>query len=341
MSEKKEAATEKKEATTEKTANYLLAGVDDGYAETKVVTRSEKVSIASLARAGLFGLSSMGSDDKVGGSYETNGRKFTVSDKIDGEGTRFDDYPFSDMNRVIVHHALRLAGLGGKKVKIATGLQVSAYFKGDDRNEEHIQLKQESMMKEVKALDGTPVAEIVEHIVLSEAVASWFDYAFDDKGTQLEMEGPCGVIDIGGKTTDCVTVLEGHQIDHARSGTGEVGVLDVYEILGSRLRAQFGDGLISRKVYDQAVRTGTIKRFGKPQDVKALVNAAVDDVAERILTEAKRHFGNGAHLDVVLFVGGGAAFMTKLTSHFPNAKVLPDPEFANARGMYKFLKLNA
>ena len=45
--------------------------------------------------------------------------------------------------------------------------------------------------------------------------------------------------------------------------------------------------------------------------------------------------------DVILFVGGGSAFMTKLTSYFPNAKVAPEPEFANARGMYKYLKLNA
>ena len=60
-----------------------------------------------------------------------------------------------------------------------------------------------------------------------------------------------------------------------------------------------------------------------------------------MLREAKRHFGSGADLDVILFVGGGAAFMSKLTSYFPNARVLPDPEYANARGMYKYLRLNA
>ena len=187
--------------------NYLMAGVDDGYAETKVVSRGEKVRIASLARAGLFGLSSMGSDDRVGGSYETGGRKFTVSDKIEGDETRFDDYPISELNRVIVHHALRLAGMGGKKVKLATGLQFSNYFKGDVRNEEFIKQKQESLMTEVKALDSAPCAEIVEHIVLPEAVASWFDYAYDDKGNQIEMEGPCGVIDVGSSPRSAVIEL--------------------------------------------------------------------------------------------------------------------------------------
>ena len=117
--------------------------------------------------------------------------------------------------------------------------------------------------------------------------------------------------------------------------------MDIYESIGSKLRMQFGDGIISRKVYDLAIRTGTVKRFGKQQSVKPLVQAAIDEVTERVLTEAKRHFGNGAHLDVILFVGGGSSFMTKLTSYFPNAKVMPEPEFANARGMYKYLKLNA
>jgi plasmid segregation protein ParM len=326
--------------TDKNTANFLLAGVDDGYAETKVVTRSDKIRIGSLARAGLFGLSAMGTEDKVGGSYETDSRRFTVSDKIEGDETRFDDYPISDLNRVIIHHALRLAGLGGKKVKVATGLQVSHYFKNDQRNEDLIKRKQESMVHPVKALDGGPCAEIVEHVILPEAVASWFDYAFDDKGNQLEMEGPCGVIDVGGRTTDCVTVLEGHQIDHERSGTGEVGVMDIYEAIGSKLRGEFGDGVISRKVFDQALRTGTVKRFGKPHDIKQVVASAIDEISERVLNEAKRHFGTGSHLDVILFVGGGASFMSKVTQHFPNTKILPEPEFANARGMYKYLKLN-
>ncbi len=325
----------------DKNANFLLAGVDDGYAETKVVTRSDKVHIASLARAGLFGLSSMGTEDKIGGSYETDGRKFTVSDKIEGEETRFDDFPISDINRVIIHHALRLANLGGKKVKVATGLQVSHYFQNDVRNEDMIKRKQESLLHEVKALDGAPCADIIEHVVLPEAVASWFDYAYDDKGNQLEMEGPCGVIDVGGRTTDCVTVLEGHQIDHQRSGTGEVGVLDIYQSIGAKLRAEFGEGIISRKVYDQALRTGTIKRFGKPHNIKHMVDQAIAEISERVLNEAKRHFGTGAHLDVILFVGGGATVMPQLTTYFPNTKVPPEPEFANARGMYKYLKLNA
>jgi plasmid segregation protein ParM len=118
-------------------------------------------------------------------------------------------------------------------------------------------------------------------------------------------------------------------------------VMDIYESISTKLRAQHGDGIISRKVLDLAIRTGTVKRFGKPQNIKPIVQAATDEVTEKVLTEAKRHFGNGAHLDVILFVGGGSAFMTKLTSYFPNAKVMPEPEFANARGMYKYLKLNS
>ena len=322
--------------------NIVLAGVDDGFADTKVVTRTARIRVASCARAGHHGLSNLAAgDDAVVGGYETNGRGFTVGDFIDSEETRFNDYPSSDLNRVVIHHALRLAGLGGTRVKIATGLHMSSYFTGIERNEDAIRRKQEALMLPVHPVDNSKTAEIVEHVVLPEAVAAWFDYAFDDNGKEITVDGPCGVIDVGGKTTDCVTVLPGHQIDHMRSGTGNVGVLDIYAMIGARLRAQFGEGVITRKVYDQAVRTGTIKRYGKPHSVQGIVDNAVDEVTERVLREAKRHFGSGADLDVILFVGGGSGFMHKLTSHFPNSRVLPEPEFANARGMYKYLRLNA
>jgi plasmid segregation protein ParM len=329
-------------AKNEPSSPTILAGVDDGYAETKVITTAgKKVRITSSARAGIHGLSFVGSEDKLGGSYETGGHKFTIGEFIDGEETRFSDYPTSDLNRVVVNHALRLAGLAGKKVKIVTGMQVSSYFKGDVRDEAMIAGKRESMAKNVTAVDGGKMAEIVDNIVLPEAVASWFDYAYNDKGTALDMEAPAGVIDIGGKTTDCVTILPGHQIDHSRSGTGEIGVMDIYEVIGNKLRGEYGEGAISRKVYDQAVRTGTIRRFGKTINIQPTVDAAIEEVSDRVLREAKRHFGSGAHLDVILFVGGGAAFMKQLVSAFPNARVQPEPEFANARGMLKYLQLNA
>ena len=320
---------------------YILAGVDDGFADTKVVTQDRKVRVASCARAGLHGLSSVSIvEESIGASYQTAGRNFTIGDFIDGEETRFDDYPTSDLNRVVVHHALRLAGLSGQKIKIASGLPLDVYFKDSKRNDTAIRAKQEALMKRVTVPEGGETAEIIEHVVLPEGVASWFDYAFDDDGNEIEMDSPCGVIDIGGKTTDCVTILPGHQIDHMRSGTGNIGVLDIYEQLGAHLRGQFGEGVISRRVFDRAVRTGTVKRFGREHSVQAAVNTALDEVAERVLREAKRHFGSGADLDVVLFVGGGAALLTKLTSYFPNARVQPEPEFANARGMFKYLRLN-
>lgn len=325
-----------------KQLSLIVAGVDDGYAETKVITAGgKKVRIVSSARAGIHGLSFLGSEDQLGASYETAGRKFTIGKFIDGEETRFSEYPTSDLNRVVVHHALRLAGLAGKRVKIATGLQLSTYFRGDGRDEEMIASKRASMIKKVTALDGGKTAEIVDNVVLPQAVASWFDYAYDDKGNAIEMEGPAGVIDIGGKTTDCVTILPGHQIDHSRSGTGEIGVMNIYEVIGEKLRGDYGEGPISRHVYDQALRTGTIKRFGKTINIQPTVNAAIEEISERVLREAQRHFGSGAHLDVILFVGGGATFMKKLIKEFPNAHVQPEPEFANARGMWKYLHLNA
>ncbi|WP_240533981.1 hypothetical protein [Aeromonas veronii] len=59
-----------------------------------------------------------------GGFYQTEeGGAYTVNEHLQNyEDTRFKEYPKSALNRVLVHHALRQAGFGGKNVVIATGL---------------------------------------------------------------------------------------------------------------------------------------------------------------------------------------------------------------------------
>ncbi|MGK9007660.1 plasmid segregation protein ParM domain-containing protein, partial [Citrobacter europaeus] len=67
------------------------------------------------------------------GLYKTEeGLDYTVSEYLpNADDTRFKDYPRSPLNRVLVHHALRVAGFGGKDVSIATGLPVSYYYMAD------------------------------------------------------------------------------------------------------------------------------------------------------------------------------------------------------------------
>ena len=115
---------------TPKTEEIIDVAVDDGHAGIKLymVANGKPLSLRlnSRVRMGIHGTTvidhpAAGSGNDVVPGYETEGGQFTVGDFHDAETARFDDYPFSGINRVLVAHALRLAGLGGKEQEAFAG----------------------------------------------------------------------------------------------------------------------------------------------------------------------------------------------------------------------------
>lgn len=327
----------------ERAAKEIIpVGIDDGHAEIKLALPDGRmIRIPSKARAGVHGVTVFGrrtEGSEIDGGYETEDQRFTVSDYVDGEGTRFDEYPFSAINRVLIHHVLRVAGLGGKPVQIATGLPVSHFFQGSQPNMVNIERKSKSIAIPVHTLSGEACADIQSGIVVAEGVAAWVDYSIDNTGKVVSnVSRPAAIVDIGGRTTDCVTVLPGYRIDHARSGTGNIGVLDLYEALRQRLCAKFSLNDIPMQTLEEAVRTGYVFMWGKQVDVQDHVREMKHEIGAQILREVSRRIGRAAEMEKVLFVGGGAAVFEHLKNAFPNADAPEHPQFANARGMLKFM----
>lgn len=324
------------------TKEIIPVAIDDGHAEIKLALPDGRmIRIPSKARGGVQGVTAFGrrsEGSEIDGGYETEEQRFTVSDYVDGEGTRFDDYPFSAINRVLIHHVLRVAGLGGKPVQIATGLPVSHFFQGSLPNMTNIERKSKSIAIPVRTLSGDACADIQSSIVVPEGVAAWVDYSLDNQGKVVANSSrPAAVVDIGGRTTDCVTVLPGYRIDHARSGTGNIGVLDLYEALRTRLCSKFSLNDIPQQALEEAVRTGSVFMWGKQIDVKEHVSEMKHEIGAQILREVSRRIGRAAEMEKVLFVGGGAEVFGQLKTAFPNADSPEHPQFANARGMLKFM----
>jgi plasmid segregation protein ParM len=330
-------------STTEKT---YIVGVDDGFAETKVVILEDGVVayqgvIPSRARSGAQGTTTIGGAEEggPGACYETEGVKFTVGDLEDSESARFDEYPFSGMNRVIVHHALRVAGMAGKNVRIATGLPLSRFYRGSEPNAPVIARKNDSIRMDVKCAEGMPVANIVDHSVFPEGLAAWVDYALDEKAdVRADLNETVGVIDIGGRTTDIAVVLPGKRIDHARCGSADMGVLNVVEEV--RLGVQRSKGPeLAPGVILAGLRTGRVNMWGKPTDISAEIEEAVQQVTESILREVDRRLGSAVSIDRILLVGGGAHLFKGVAKRYPHILVPDAPEFANARGFAKYLSV--
>lgn len=338
-------------STASKEHDIIDVGCDDGFASTKLVIYADgqlitKLAIPSRARSGVHGITTIDApgaeaEAVIVPGYETEGATYTVGNFAGAESARFDNYPFSGMNRVIVTHALRLAGLSGKQIRLATGLPLSTFFKGDKPNEEVIARKDASIRQLVKPLDGSTVAQIVSHRVFPEGLAAWIDYAVDDEGNLRDGVDTetVAVIDIGGRTTDIATIGPGRQIDHVRTGSADIGVLDVIESVRVGILKSTGDE-IPVPAIEQALVTRSIRKWGKPVDVGAEIDAATEEVLTRIMREINRRLGTAIDIDKLILVGGGAHVFKKALLAYPNISVDADPAFANARGFAKYMRIS-
>lgn len=328
-------------------------GVDDGYAGVKVavwnpVTNEVSYGYVPSRVSRGIAVSSLGGD--AIDAYVTRGETYTVSDQVGGgamEPTRIESYPTSDINRVLVHHAMAAAGLGGKNVVMATGLPVAAYYRSGQTNSELIVEKIRSIASSIapKTEERSLVRAIAHHQVYPQAIMAWCDYVMDEAGELIEGREHLriGVVDVGGRTTDLAVVVHGQSgaigIESGRSGSVDLGMLAVMDALRPMLLKRWPDvRTIADAALEQALRTRSLKIFGKHEDVGAEVDRASKDVAASLHAETQRHFGSGADLDAILYCGGGAAVLGSALSRYPHVQVLNDPVFANARGMLKYLR---
>lgn len=327
-------------------SNPIYVGVDDGHYAIKVVSESGGMfTIPSRARSGRHLISWQEQDD--GSFYQTEeGGAYTVNEHLQNyEDTRFKEYPKSALNLVLVHHALRQAGFGGKNVVIATGLPVSYYYLANGRkNNALIDAKVANLMRAVTC-GAKPVAHIERNIVATEAIAAYFDQLVDMEGCPTPQynalgEAAVGVIDIGGKTTDCAVVYPGgDQVDVDRSGSSDTGVLMLNDAVESRLRSLFDLDNVPPRMVEAAISKGIVKIAGEEKDVRDIVTTEKERLAEQIMSGVRTKIGTGKDLDFVLFVGGGAIVMRdQIARHFPHCRFPEHPEFANARGMLKIVK---
>lgn len=325
-----------------------VAGIDDGRFGIKLIGEDgARIYIPSRLSSGAQVISiGEGGDDNM---YDTEeGQTYTVSEGLPPIDTRFGDYDFSDINRVLVNHALIKAGFGGQPVRIVTGMPVASYFVGNTPNTDLIDRKIKNLVgrKITNRNSAVRSSEIVSANVTSEAIAAFFDLLIAMDGTvnqrisDMVAGGPIGIVDIGGETTDCAVIINGGKgVDAGRSGTAKIGTLSLNASLEARLKHEFKlDALTPAKV-EQAAMTGNLSLFREQRDVSSIVKEEKRALASMVISDVKRKFRDAADLECVFFVGGGALLLSEqLADLYPHSEVVEDPQFANARGMFKIAK---
>lgn len=319
----------------------IKVAIDDGYARTKVQLPGQAPqSFITSVKPGRSGRSSI-SGHKSSSVYTVNGQDFTVDEEVSSEDTRYEGYHGSELNLVAVHHALHKNNLAGHEVELCVGLPLDRFYqKTGGEDEAAIKGKKDALLQPVIRVNGQGGEQVIitNVSIVSQAIAAFIDYVYDDE--MMPRNDPSLstiVVDIGGQTTDVAYIVDGAEIVHAKSATHNSGVLNVHQKLRELLSSRFKtpEGEISPRVIDQVARTGDFKVFGKIENVKDLVHDACSDVQGELERFMTRLIGSASYVDRVIFVGGGANLFQGLLKNFPHSVIIPEPDFANVRGLAK------
>lgn len=340
-----------------------LVADDNGYAAHKIAWLDQKGNIMVGKIPTHIQVGGSGFSTTTGGrvgAYKVDGIEYHCSAILNNPmSLRNADYPQSVANRVLFNHALNKFGLLGMPVRAAVTLPFRDYFNNDGTVNEVLKAKVQQNFQQggVEVLGSEAQPQVASVRVCAEALSAWFDWAMADDGSMTEgydelykLNGEMLVVDIGGSTTDLASLglVEGQLlINHEKSGTERVGVLDALAKLEELVRAKMAssgvegmsghDSKLPQNILEMILEKGSCQYAGRPWDFSQERDTASKAVAERIVSYIKSKVGNpGAYYGIQVVGGGAIVFRKWIQAMFVNA-IFGD-EFSNARGALKYMR---
>lgn len=334
---------------------FTFVGIDDGHSDVKVVLEDGSVfKYPTRIAYGAFAADFPGMESAItvyGVLDEANKETLYTTHQFladaDCIDIRFDGYPQSDMNLVMVQNALINTGFAGQDVVITTGLPVQNHYTSDGRiNAELVDAKNANLQRTVKAAGDVPMANIIKSYVATEAIASFVDAIMNLDGSKSELFAKLtgetvAVLDIGGKTTDFAVLHQGGRIvDKKRLGSLPIGILELKDTIRNYICQNYKLSSIGIKHIESVLNTAKFKYGGKEYDLAAELDKMKGSFVRHVFGSLDRKLGDLGDVDCILCVGGGAALLREnlLAKYHGQAIVVDNPEFANARGMLKIAK---
>lgn len=318
----------------------MNVGLDTGYSETKVVSSGKMAKFASA----------VGTPDKARFSFSENGVGGIVltspAHVLVGEGAvtqsrflnRREDRGWIEGDEYY-HLALaaftELTQATVVELRIVTGLPVAFYSKDKD-------VLRGRLMGEHRATrEGrrAQVFRVTDCRVIPQPFGALLAEALDDRGGVADMElaaGNVGVIDVGGKTTNLLSVNRLAEIARETASIN-LGAWDTVRAVRDWLADHCpGLDLRDHQIVD-AIVFREVKYYGEPQDLGPVVDAALKPMAEQVIAQATQLWNGGARLDAILVSGGGALLLgPAIKARFRHSRVVQKPVFANAIGYWRF-----
>lgn len=114
-----------------------------------------------------------------------------------------------------------------------------------------------------------------------------------------------GVVDIGGRTTDCLMFDNLELVPTGSFGLERMGVSELWALLGEQIEDRYGRSLTSQEL-DQALRSGYFKNGSARQDIRGEVEEACVALADAIAAKVNSEWDGGKAVEKIILTGGAA-----------------------------------
>ncbi|MBN1310756.1 MAG: ParM/StbA family protein [Anaerolineae bacterium] len=159
---------------------------------------------------------------------------------------------------------------------------------------------------------------VVDGSTFDEPVGGLMNVMLKDNGQQYARtditDGDTLIIDIGGLTTDLLSVAVGGQVDYAVNASADVGIRQVLDYFWSSLRGTYKSELKDSKRLPtdrlgQALHEGRIPIGGRTYPCENEASEAANIVLNQIGQLYKDVAGGPARWDTIILTGGGSALL--------------------------------
>ncbi len=315
----------------------MQAGFDMGYSATKAVSGERRVTFPSAvgtpdkARFSLNGDTSiiLVSPDHVQVGDEAVKQSRFLHRREDRKWTGG-----SEWYNLFLAALTELTTATRAELRIVTGLPV-AFFDDKVKVRDRL-LGVHRVQREGRRAQLFTVADCR---VIPQPFGALLAATLNDRGRITDKDlatGAVGIIDVGGKTTNLLSVNRLAEIGRETASVN-VGAWEAVRGLRQWLDAECPDLELRDHQIIDAIIARLVKYYGEPVDLAGAVDAILEPLAAQVVAEATQLWNGGAQLDAILVSGGGALLLGPYVKrHFRHARIMQEPVFANALGFYRF-----
>ncbi|HIC97066.1 MAG TPA: ParM/StbA family protein [Aquificaceae bacterium] len=289
-------------------------GIDLGYGYVKVYPRKEKF------RASVYPYASRYELEEKRGVVVVDGEAFEVG-KARSVELRSKGFHNSPEWKALLYWALRKEEV---PVKIVLGLPMSMATR-----EIRERLEKELRGVHTAVIDGEKRELLIKEVkVVPQGIGVLYDYFIEGGLLRERTEENVVVIDVGFYTTDVIVYRHGEILED-RCTSYEIGVGWMMEMIREELKNKYSYPSISVKEAEEYFRRGYFPYEGRKIPVNR--EEKVQELKDRLIKELRAHEEDLKLADRVLWAGGGSLLL--------GVDTVSDPEFANARGFFKFASI--